>query len=161
MTTTIEAPAVATTAETVMPPLAMPGPAAAGEGSVAQKGLVIIDWSGEYDKVMPTLILASTAAASGVPTKVFLTFWGLLPFVKDERRITGENWMQKMLSLMQRPGIHHLKLSKMNFAGMGPWMIGELSRKYHVASPAELLEACQLMGVEDRKSTRLNSSHRT
>jgi peroxiredoxin family protein len=49
---------------------------------------------------------------------------------------------------MQRPGIDHLKLSQMNFLGMGPWMIGKLSRRYHVASPRELLEACQAMGVE-------------
>jgi peroxiredoxin family protein len=79
---------------------------------------------------------------------VFITFWGLLPFVKNQRRIVGENWMQKMLTLMQRPGIDHLKLSKMNFMGMGPWMIGSLSKKYNVAKPAELLEACQALGVE-------------
>jgi peroxiredoxin family protein len=39
-------------------------------------------------------------------------------------------------------------MSKMNFMGMGPWMIGKLSKQYNVASPQELLEACQLMGVE-------------
>jgi peroxiredoxin family protein len=114
----------------------------------ATKQLVIINWSGELDKVWPTLIMSSAAAASGYTTKVFLTFWGLLPFVKDERRIVGENWMQKMLSLMQRPGINHLKLSKMNFFGMGPWMIGKLSKQYNVARPPELLEAAQAMGVE-------------
>jgi peroxiredoxin family protein len=123
--------------------------AAAGEQATpVQRQLVIINWSGEYDKVMPTLIMASVAAASGYKSSIFLTFWGLLPFVKDERRITGENWMQKMLSFMQRPGISHLKMSKMNFMGMGPWMIGQLSKQYNVASPKELLEACQLMGVE-------------
>jgi peroxiredoxin family protein len=116
--------------------------------ATAQRQLVIINWSGEYDKVMPTLIMASVAAASGYKAQVFLTFWGLLPFVRDEKRITGENWMQKMLSFMQRPGISHLKMSQMNFMGMGPWMIGKLSKQYNVASPRELLEACQLMGVE-------------
>jgi peroxiredoxin family protein len=115
---------------------------------ITQRQLVIINWSGEYDKVMPTLIMSSVAAASGYKAQVFLTFWGLLPFVKDSRRITGENWMQKMLSAMQRPGISHLKLSQMNYLGMGPWMIGKLSKEYNVASPKELLEACQLMGVE-------------
>jgi peroxiredoxin family protein len=125
---------------------ALPEPEEATETPVKQ--LVIINWSGEYDKVMPTLIMSSAAAASGYRTSVFLTFWGLLPFVKDQRRIVGENWMQKMLSLMQRPGINHLKLSKMNFFGMGPWMIGRLSKKYNVASPAELLEAAEAMGVE-------------
>jgi peroxiredoxin family protein len=112
------------------------------------KELVIVNWSGDLDKVWPVLILSSTAAASGVRCKVFVTFWGLLPFVKDQKRIVGENWMQKMLTLMQRPGIDHLKLSKMNFLGMGPWMMDVLRRKYNVASPRELLEAATAMGVE-------------
>jgi peroxiredoxin family protein len=123
-------------------------PAAETSGEAAVKQLVIVNWSGEFDRVLPTLIMSSAAAASGYRTKVFLTFWGLLPFVKDSRRITGENWMQKMLSFMQRPGISHLKMSKMNFLGMGPWMIGKLSKRYNVASPNELLEACQALGVD-------------
>jgi peroxiredoxin family protein len=120
------------------------------EGSVpgSQRQLVIINWSGDFDKVLPTLIMSSVAAASGYRTSVFLTFWGLLPFVKDSKRITGDGMMQKMLSFMQRPGIGHMKMSKMNFMGMGPWMIGKLSDQYNVASPQELLEACQMMGVE-------------
>jgi peroxiredoxin family protein len=115
---------------------------------IKTKELIIVSWSGEYDRLMPTLILANTAAASGMKAKVFLTFWGLLPFVKDGKRIVGESWMQKMLTLMQRPGIDHVKLTKMNFLGMGPWMIRKLSKQYHVATPRELLEAAQAMGVE-------------
>jgi peroxiredoxin family protein len=110
--------------------------------------LVIICYSGDLEKTWASMILASTAAASGVPTKMFLTFWGLQTFVKDEVRVTGRNWMQKMLSVMQRPGISHRKLSKMNFLGMGPWMMGSLARQYGVAKPKELLEACQALGVE-------------
>lgn len=117
------------------------------EPEEATKQLVIINWSGELDRVWPTLIMSTAAAASGYRTSVFLTFWGLLPFVRDQKRITGENWMQKMLALMQRPGINHLKLSKMNFVGMGPWMIGKLSKQYNVAKPAELLEAAQALGI--------------
>ena len=118
------------------------------EAAAKTKDLVIVNWSGELDRMWPTLILASTAAASGVRCRVFVTFWGLLPFVRDGVRITGENWMQRMLSFMQRPGIDHLKLSKMNFLGMGPWMIGRLRKQYGIASPRELLEACQALGVE-------------
>ena len=128
----------------------LPGaaPAEAIDQAVRTKSLVIVNWSGELDKIWPVLILSSTAAASGMQCKVFVTFWGLLPFVKDQKRIVGENWMQKMLTLMQRPGIDHLKLSKMNFLGMGPWMMGVLSKKYNVASPRELLEAATALGVE-------------
>jgi peroxiredoxin family protein len=117
-------------------------------GEVKTKEMVIVNWSGDLDKVWPVLILSSAAAASGVRCRVFVTFWGLLPFVKDQKRIVGDNWMQKMLTLMQRPGIDHLKLTKMNFLGMGPWMMGVLARKYAVASPRELLEAATALGVE-------------
>jgi len=117
-------------------------------GEVKARELVIICYSGDLEKTWASLILATTAAASGVPTKMFLTFWGLQTFVKDDVRITGQNWMQKMLSVMQRPGISHRKLSKMNFLGMGPWMMGRLARQHGVASPQELLEAAQALGVE-------------
>jgi len=110
--------------------------------------LVIICYSGDLEKTWASLILATTAAASGVPTKIFLTFWGLQTFVRDDRRITGKNWMQRMLSVMQRPGISHRKLSKMNFLGMGPWMMGSIARKYNVASPKELLDMALALGVE-------------
>jgi peroxiredoxin family protein len=123
-------------------------PAPESEGAVRTRDLVIINYSGDLEKTWASMILATTAAASGVNTKVFLTFWGLQTFVKDEKRITGRNWMQKMLSFMQRPGISHRKLSKMNFMGMGPWMMGVLAKQYNVASPKELLEAAMAMGVE-------------
>ena len=127
-----------------------PAPVAASDqdGQVVAKDLLIIDYSGDLEKVWATMILASTSAAMGVRTRVFVTFWGLQVFVKDSKRITGENWMQKMLSAMQRPGISHRKLSKMNFLGMGPWMMRRLAKQYGVASPKELLEAAQAMGVE-------------
>lgn len=112
------------------------------------RDLVLICYSGDLEKTWATLILATTAAASGIRTRIFLTFWGLQSFVKDEKRITGENAMQKMLALMQRPGISHRKLSKMNFLGMGPWMMGTLAHANGVASPRELLEAAQALGVE-------------
>jgi peroxiredoxin family protein len=125
-----------------------PKPELEEAGPAVQKDLLLIDYSGDLEKVWAMLILASTGAAMGVKTRVFLTFWGLQAFVKDEKRITGETWMQKMLAVMQRPGISHRKLSKMNFLGMGPWMMGTLAKKYGVAGPKELLEAAQAMGVE-------------
>ena len=143
-----EAAPEATAEEQLTEAIATAAQPASDDSTPLERQLVIINWSGEFDKVLPTLILGSVGAASGYKTSVFLTFWGLLPFVKDSKRITGDGMMQKMLSFMQRPGISHMKMSKMNFMGMGPWMIGKLSDQYNVASPQELLEACQMMGVE-------------
>ena len=111
-------------------------------------GLVIFAWSGELDKVWPTLILANTAAALGKPVTVFFTFWGLFPLVRNDRGITGKGLMQKMLSVMNRGGTAHLKLSKMNFLGMGPVMMRTLAKRYSVASPQELLETARDLGVK-------------
>jgi len=125
-------------------PLPVPEPAP----ETKPRDILIICYSGELEKTWATMILATTAAAMGARVRVFLTFWGLQTFVKDDRRITGENAMQKMMSLMQRPGISHRKLSKMNFLGMGPWMMRKLAKQHNVASPKELLEIGQAMGVE-------------
>ncbi len=136
MSVTIEKPPVASVAEML------------GESKpeVTDK-LVIFAWSGELDKVWPTLILATTGAAMGKETTVFFTFWGLFPLVKNEVRLTGKNWMQKMLSMMNRGGDEHLKLSKMNFVGAGPAMMNHLAKANHVASPHELMEIAKEMGV--------------
>lgn len=115
---------------------------------VPHRKLVIIAWSGDLDKVWPQMILATTGAAMGMETTVFFTFWGLLAVAKDDRRITGDNWMQKMLSMMDRPGIDHLKLGQMNFAGAGPAMMKNLAKDHNVASPGELLEMAVELGVK-------------
>ncbi len=110
--------------------------------------LLIICESGDLERTWATTILASSAAASGKPVSIFFTFWGFFPLVKPGIRITGTNWMQRMLSVMNRPGIDHAKLSKLNFLGMGPWMMGTLAKQHGVASPKELPEACMALGVE-------------
>jgi peroxiredoxin family protein len=98
--------------------------------------LVVIAWSGELDKVWPQMILATTGAAMGMQTTIFFTFWGLFAVVKDQRRITGDNWMQKMVSMMDRPGIDHLKLGQMNFVGAGPAMMKHPRRSTRSRAPA-------------------------
>ena len=143
MSLTLERPLEATPTEVPTP---LPQPAQASEPALHD--ILIIDYSGELEKTWATMILASTAAAMGAKCRVFVTFWGLQTFVKDEKRITGRNWMQRLLSFMQRPGISHRKLSKMNFLGMGPWMMRKLAKQYQVSSPKELLEVAQALGVE-------------
>jgi peroxiredoxin family protein len=122
-------------------------PAHAHEDQHKHEKLVIIAWSGDLDKVWPQMILATTGAAMGMQTTIFFTFWGLFSLVKDGVHITGENWMQKMVSMMDRPGMEHLKLGKMNFAGAGPKMMKHLAKEHKVASPGELLEMARDLGV--------------
>lgn len=122
-------------------------PAHVHEDQHKHEKLVIIAWSGDLDKVWPQMILATTGAAMGMQTTIFFTFWGLFSLVKDGVHITGDNWMQKMVSMMDRPGMEHLKLGKMNFAGAGPKMVKHLAKEHKVASPGELLEMARDLGV--------------
>jgi peroxiredoxin family protein len=113
-----------------------------------RKSICIIAYSGELEPTWASMIIASTAAAMDMEVSIFVTFWGFGALVKDSKRLPGKNLMQKMLSVMQRPGVSHRKLSKMNFMGMGPWMMFKLAKRYNVAKPKELLEMAQAVGVK-------------
>jgi peroxiredoxin family protein len=101
-------------------PTELPIPATLTTSEKKTGGLVIFAWSGDLDRVWPTLILANTAAAAGKPVTVFFTFWGLFPLVRNDRGITG----------------------------IGPAMMKTLAKHYKVASPQELLETAIDMGVK-------------
>lgn len=121
---------------------------AENNGNNGQQKMTIIAWSGTLDKAWPTLILATTAAASGMDVTVFFTFWGLRILQKNNKRMTGKNLRQKMLSIFNRGGGDHLGLSKLNMGGMGPMMMRGLAKEYKVAEPTELLEMAQQLGVK-------------
>jgi peroxiredoxin family protein len=109
--------------------------------------LTIIAWGGDLDRIWPTTILATTAAASGMESSVFFTFWGLFAIVKPDVRITGDNWMQKMMSAMNPGSAQKAKLSQYNFAGAGPAMFKKLANDHQVARPEELIALAQDLGV--------------
>jgi peroxiredoxin family protein len=109
--------------------------------------LTIIAWGGNLDRIWPTTILATTAAASGMEASVFFTFWGLFAIVKPEVRITGDTWMQKMMSAMNPGSAQKAKLSQYNFAGAGPAMFKKLANDHQVAKPDELIAIAQDLGV--------------
>jgi peroxiredoxin family protein len=120
----------------------------ARRGEVPKRNkLTIIAWGGELDRIWPTTILATTAAASGMEASVFFTFWGLFAIVKPGVRITGDNWMQKMMSAMNPGSAQKAKLSRYHFAGAGPTMFKKLAADHQVAKPEELIATAQELGV--------------
>ena len=118
-----------------------------GEPTDKVDKLTIIAWSGDLDRIWPTLILSTTAVASGMEASVFFTFWGLFTLVRDGVRITGTNWMQRMLSVMNPGGVDRAKLTKLNFVGAGPMMLKSLARQYKTADPKALLDLARDLGV--------------
>jgi peroxiredoxin family protein len=66
---------------------------------------------------------------------------------QNKKRVTGRNWMQVGESIVDRGGTKHLKLGKINFLGLGTWMIKRLAKQYKVATPDELLGMAKDLGV--------------
>jgi peroxiredoxin family protein len=124
--------------------------AQAGHDKSIQKKnkMTIIAWGGNLDRIWPTTILATTAAASGMEASVFFTFWGLFAIVKPGVRITGDNWMQKMMSVMNPGSAQKAKLSHYQFLGAGPAMFKKLADEHNVAKPDELIALAQDLGVK-------------
>lgn len=110
--------------------------------------VTLIAFSGDLDRIWPTTILATTAGAGGMDVAVFFTFWGLYALVKEDKRLTGDNWMTRGLSLMNRGSAQHAGLSKLNFGGAGPKMMRRLAKQHGVAMPEELLEMARDLDVK-------------
>jgi peroxiredoxin family protein len=118
------------------------------QGSEAPDRMVIVAWSGDLDKIWPTLIMASTGAAYGMRTTIFFTFWGLFPLVKDGVRFTGDDNLTKVLSAINPPGMDHMRMSKLNMGGSGAKLMMKRAQSLKVAHPKELMEMCIELGVE-------------
>jgi peroxiredoxin family protein len=112
---------------------------------MAENKAAIIVFSGDMDKVFAAFILATGAAAAGMDTTMFFTFWGLKAIQKGN--LTGKGLMGKMLGLMNRGGINRLGPSKFNFGGMGRWMFKKMMSDKGI-TPLEELRATALdLGV--------------
>lgn len=88
--------------------------------------VTIILHSGDMDKVYSALIIANGALAMGMEATIFFTFWGL------ER--------------LKKGGLEKGPLSKLNFLGLGKWMVKQRMKKANVASLEKMLQDFQELG---------------
>src|SRR5262245_10755179 len=106
-------------------------------GAVGNRVTMVV-FSGDLDRVMASLVIATGAASMGMDVSMFFTFWGLA-VLKKERRLAGKNVLEKAFSMMTPVGIGGLGVSKMNFAGAGALMLRRMMKDKDVASVGELL----------------------
>lgn len=108
----------------------------------------IIVFSGDLDKVLASMIIATGARAMDMDVKMFFTFWGISMLRDKKKKVNGKDFMSKMFGFMLPKGSTQLKLSKMNMAGMGTSMLKGLMSKKNVASLEELVTTAGELGVE-------------
>jgi len=110
--------------------------------------LLMIVFSGELDKHIAAMIIATGAAAMGMKVTLFFTFWATAALRDPKKNVKGKNFLSKMFGIMLPKGRNKTVLSNMNMAGMGTAMIKDLMKKKNVASLDELFEAAAALGVE-------------
>ena len=106
----------------------------------------IILFSGDMDKVFAAFTIASTAAASGMETTIFFTFWGLKAIQKGG--LTGKGFLGRMLSIFNRGGLNRLGPSKLSMGGLGRILFNIMMKQKKVASLEQLRQMCLDLGVK-------------
>ncbi|MBI3398263.1 MAG: DsrE/DsrF/DrsH-like family protein [Deltaproteobacteria bacterium] len=116
---------------------------------VKNKGSVtIVLFSGDLDKAIAAFVISTAAASMGMSVNIFFTFWGLNVIKKKGGLIKGQNWMQKMLNIMNYGHAKKLAISKMNMLGMGPAMLKTMMSQKKVPSLHEFIQTAHQMGVK-------------
>lgn len=89
---------------------------------------VIIVHSGDMDKLYSALIIANGSLSMGMEASLYFTFWGL------ER--------------LKKGGLEKGPLSKMNFLGLGKWMVKSRMKKVNVAPLEKMMTDFKELGVK-------------
>ena len=84
--------------------------------------LAMVVFSGDLDKAIAALIIATGAASVGLETSMFFTFWGLNA-VKKQKVFAGKNLLEQGFAAMLPAGLGQMGLSQMNFFGAGAQII--------------------------------------
>ena len=111
-----------------------------------QKKMSLIVFSGDLDKVMASLVLATGASSMGYEVTVFCTFWGLNLLKKSNAKGRG-GILEKMMAFMNKGGADNMPLSKMNMLGIGPTLMKKMMKDKNVASLQDLLDMAVEMDV--------------
>ncbi|ACV78926.1 FAD-dependent oxidoreductase [Nakamurella multipartita] len=104
-------------------------------------------FSGEFDRVLASFILANAAASMGDEVSMFFTFWGLNALRRLDPPTREKNALDRAFSAVLPSGPDSLPLSTMNMFGGGPALIKKIMKDHHVPSLPELIASAQQTGV--------------
>ncbi len=109
--------------------------------------VTLVVLSGDMDRVMAALIIATGAAAMGMQVTMFFTFWGLNVIRRKGTRTSAKDWLRRMFGLLNKGGAEGLPLSRFHFAGIGTRMMKRVMGENRMPGVPELLEMAKEMGV--------------
>lgn len=114
----------------------------------AKRKLSMVVFSGDLDKHIASMIIATGAAAMGMEVVLFYTFWGTAALRDPRKKVGGKNLVEKMFGMMLPKGRNKTRLSSMHMAGMGTAMIKSIMKKKNVASLDEMFDIAGQLGIK-------------
>ena len=108
----------------------------------------IVVFSGDLDKVLAGFVIATGAAAAGLETSMFFTFWGLSALKKKGAAAGPKNIMEKMFAMMTPSSSESLGTSKLNYFGMGAVMLRKMMKDKQIATLEELMAMAKDLNVK-------------
>lgn len=109
--------------------------------------LSMVVFSGDMDKILAAMIIATGAAAYDMKVNLFFTFWAISALRDPKKQAKGKKLMEKMFGMMLPKGSDNVKLSKMNMGGMGTSMIKSIMKKHKVAPLGDMFATAGELGV--------------
>ncbi|MFN7918677.1 MAG: DsrE/DsrF/DrsH-like family protein [Bryobacteraceae bacterium] len=94
--------------------------------------------SGDFERVLTTLMMAHMAVALEMEVSIFFAFWGVQA-VKKSSRYRGKALLEKATTAMLKRNIRGLPSEKFNFGGLGPKVFARLMKQKGIATPADLM----------------------
>jgi peroxiredoxin family protein len=107
----------------------------------------LVVFSCDLDRALAAFVIATGAAAAGLQTSMFFTFWGLAILKRKGRAGRGRNLTERLLALMTPGSSESLGLSRCSFGGLGARMLRRVMKDKTIASLEELMQVARELDV--------------
>jgi TusA-related sulfurtransferase/peroxiredoxin family protein len=111
----------------------------------------ILVMSNNLENLLAALLVANAAAAMGMRTMLFFTFWGLNLLRADRPNLTAPaeplSFMQRVFKWLMPKGPRRQGLGKLNFGGLGASIMGGIMQKQNIQDLPSLLASAQEQDV--------------
>ena len=119
----------------------------------------LVVFSGDLDRVLAAFVIATGAAASGLETSMFFTFWGLSALKNKTATAPQKELKQRLFTLLTPSSSEALGTSKLNFFGIGARMLRAMMKEQNIASLEELMTMARELGVTLTACTDVDGCH--
>jgi peroxiredoxin family protein len=116
------------------------------ERTVDDRATIVV-FSNDLDKVLAAFVIATGAAAAGLETSIFFTFWGLCVVRRQGVRRRGKRTLERLLGALMPAGTEALGTSRLDYFGVGARVLRRMMKDRQIASLEELVALGRELGV--------------